>query len=189
MQKIKILMFPSFIGELLESKALHYSDLCDIKKMSTILSELSVIKILSLNDSSSVTAASNSKVDKALSLFNLEIFKSYVTNANFENVTDTNVPIYTVGNTLNALTSVGNEGINPVLEKNLHNFALPFRTARIKPNTYAIIFQPLCEVDSPQVRVDKYLKDMESLLEEVSLELSDNELLVEPIYQHYLSLV
>lgn len=184
-------MFPSFIGELLESKSLYPRDLCDVKKMSTILSELSVIKILYLNDSTICTSSSSSDslADRALDFFNLNIFKSYVTHNTFESNIEPDVPVYTVGTTLNALTRVGDEGINPVLEKNLHNYALPFRTVRIKPNTYAVVFQSLCEVDSPSVRMNNYLKDMEKLISEVSLELNDEELLVEDIYQHYLSLV
>lgn len=183
MQKISLILYPPFVQEHLNNKSIAPENLGDCEKLSTILSEYSVNKILYLNDGK-VTDPS-----KCCDVLNLGIFKSYVANNSFGEDVKSTIPHYTVGNSLNALCKVGDEAMVPVLEKNLHNYHLPFKVLRIKPKIYAVIFQPLCEVDSPRERSSKYLKDMEGLLSEISLELNDVELLEEDIYQQYLSLI
>ena len=183
MRKIKIKLYPSIIGELLEKKVLKLSDLGDCEKISTILSEYSVQKIIYLNNDFA------SRGDGADEILHLDIFKGYVSDNSFgESVTLTS-PSYTVGGTLNALCRVGDERLTPVVQKSLHNFALRFDVARIDSKTYAVIFKPLCEVDSPLERTAHYLKDMKGLLSEISLELNDTELLEEELYQQYVSLM
>lgn len=192
MQNIKLILFPSFVGGLLEEKTIAPSDLNDIEKLSTILSELSVNKILYLNEyhgDDAVPVTETRPMDKALNVFRLDIFKAYVANNEFGVGYKSNVPVYSVGSTLNALTDVGNENMTPSLEKMLHLYHLGFTVYRIEPKIYGVVFQPLCEVDSPYVRLGKHLKDMEGLLSDLSLELNDKELIDEDIYQYYLDLI
>lgn len=192
MQCVKFILFPSSVGRLLKDKVLSICDLDNVEKLSSILSEVSVNKIMYLNQgctpiSSSTTTPSSDC--KTTDLFRLDIFNSYVDNNSFGENYKPQTPVYTVGSILNALTEIGDEEVVPSLEKMLHNYHLGFTVHRIKPKTYGVVFQPLCEVNSPDERLSKYLKDMEGLLSDLSLELNDGEMLAEDIFQHYLSLM
>lgn len=192
MQKIMLSVFPSFIGEMLAQGSILPEELNDCDKLTTILSEYSVNKIVYLNKNIYTTVDSMSSdgvKDRTSELFMLDIFKSYVVNNSFTDDVSSAVPSYTAGPILAALCKVGDEAIVPSLTQSLHQFALPFKVYRIKHKTYGVVFQPLCEVNSPCERLSKYLKDMEALVSLVSLELTDSELLDEDLYQHYLSLI
>lgn len=188
MQNVKICLFPSFVGELIAQGTIQPTDLSDCEKLTAILSEYSVNKIKYLNTGEHTSSSINPVSDQAIKVFNLDILNDYVANNSFMRDVKTSVPFYTAGPTLAALSQVGDEAMVPALTKALHNFALPFKTYRLKPKLYGVVFEPLHEVSSPCERVSIYSKDMESLVSEISLELSDSELLGEDIYQHYLSL-
>lgn len=183
MKKVKIILYPPFVQELLDKKLVTTEQMMDCNKFLSILSEYSVNKILYLNDGGGPDDSNCS------SLFNLDIFKSYASHNSFGAGVKTSLPHYTVGSTLKALCRVGDEEITETLEGQLHNYALRFNTIRLNSKTYGVIFQPLCEVDTPTDRANLYLKDMRGLLAEISLELNDKELLEEDLYQYYLSLM
>ena len=182
MQNVTICLFPPFISGLLASGAITPLDLISCEKLTPILSELSVNKIKYLN------SPTKEDCDKAINMFKLDILNSYVANNSVLADVQTSVPVYVSGPTLAALSPVGDESMVPVLAKSLHNYSLSFKTYRIKPKLYAVVFEPLHEVSSPTARDIAHYKDMEALVSEIALELSDAELLGEDIYQHFLSL-
>ena len=184
MNKIKICLFPSFVGDLIEQKAISVTELDDEKKLSSILSDLSVNKIRWLNDNSN--SYPPSKCQTLLYTSKLQYMTGYdpvISSGSTMDAPDT------VGDLLTALTPVGDEGMVAPLKKALHNYALRFTVHRIKPKIYAIVFKQLCEVDSPHERLRMHKQDIASLLKEISMELNDKEMLAEPFYHYYLSIL
>lgn len=181
MKRIKLILFPSFVQEQLDNKAIRPEELMDVNKISAILSDYSVVKILYLNNH-----AHSPQSSKAIDIFNLHPLNDYVLNNHYGKDYDGSLPVYTVKDTLHALTRVGDEAMLPALEKQLHNYHLPFKHIRIAPKTYALIFGNLQEVSSPSERNQLFVKDMEDLLSSMSLDLTDKELFEEDMYASFL---
>lgn len=186
MRNIKLVLLPPSLNSIIECGSMKLDEILS-ENLLSILSEPSVNKLIYLND---VQPPVTGKVDdsKARELLFVDLLCQYASANHLSGKIKTSIPYYTVANLLESLCSVGDEGIVPSLEKQLHNYALRFNVKRMGTKTYAIIFKPLCEVENHQQRTDYFLKDMKELLSEISLELTDKELLQEDLYQQYLSL-
>lgn len=177
--KLRLILYPSFVGKLLNKKIINSKQLLDPRVLANVLSTHSLNKIKYLNSSALGK-------DKCADLLNLSVFSKYVTNNSFNEIVKTNTPMYAVGNILTALTEPGEEKLVPEIEKQLYMYHLPFTFYKIDNKCYGIVFKDLKPIDSPLERKENTIKDMDTFLTEVSKEVSDQDLLQEPIFKRFL---
>lgn len=186
MSKIKLVLVPPFMVKHVNSGAIKKSDLLDWSKLRAILSDLSVAKYYRLNTQLVCESADSRAIMGLLCLNNL---KEYVDNPLTDVPKEVDSAALGYTGVLDYLCEVGNEPMNEVLKTQISKYALRFDVLHISNKTYGIMFKPLCEVDSPCSRLEMFRQDLDELLKQVSLEMSDQELLQEDLFQEYLSLM
>ena len=184
MSNIQLVLIPPFMSTLVEDGSIKKGDLLNWDALRSILSDLTVAKYFSLNYQTPVGTAGYMEAGTLLYVNNL---KEYVYN-DYCNVPDeVKVAAYRYKGTLDYLCQLGDEELNPVLNTQLTNYVLQFKVIHISNKIYGIMYQPLQTTELVGNRNTCFQQDLGSLLDQVSSELSDAELLGEPLYQAYLS--
>ena len=89
---------------------------------------------------------------------------------------------------LEALSPDGYEDNVKDIDTLLHTFSLDFSFIKVGIKEYVIILNELKEAESPHDRLTDALNSMESLLTALTEDLSDDQIINEPLYTTYLAL-
>lgn len=186
MSKLNIVLIPPFMVKHINSGLLTLNDLGNIKKLRSILSDVSVAKFYSLN-SMATYGTKNPQDNVVADLLNLNHLKVYVDNP-IKDVPEEIIHLsYGFNGPLDYLCEVGDEKLNEVLASELSHYALRFDVELISNKTYGVMFKTLCEVSSTAQRDEMFRDDLDSLLKKASEFINDSDLINEGLYQEYLS--
>jgi hypothetical protein len=138
MNQIKLFLFPSFVGEALEAKAISSVDLENVAKLKNIFSPSSVDKILYLNN---LTRSNATKED------------CQILNAlGYDWLLESKCKTGTLMSFLTAIQHDGDELLSQVVGRTISQFAMTYDVVRIRNNTYGLMMKSLTTVDNPASR-------------------------------------
>jgi hypothetical protein len=145
MNQIKLFLFPSFVGEALEAKAISSVDLENVAKLKNIFSPSSVDKILYLNN---LTRSNATKEDcQILNALGYDWLLDQPVG-----YPESKCKTGTLMSFLTAIQHDGDELLSQVVGRTISQFAMTYDVVRIRNNTYGLMMKSLTTVDNPASR-------------------------------------